>query len=467
MSVKGHIPIKIDRLLYAWLLLSVFSLVFAGVFAFLVALARTPVLQGLPLGGEYFYIALVGHVVLSVVIWFLAYEGALWTFVPGFFGVRPFSPSLGWLGFWIGAGGTTLLTIPALLGLGTPLLVNYIPVLTHPLFYTGLLLFAAGILITLINTFLTIGKAKKERAFPNPFPLIPYGMSISGVTVLIALLCFALAYYFLSMTFLKGTGPFFERLFWGGGHILQFTNTVAMVTVWVLLTQGTLKTSPLSDRMAKAFLGIYLLFSLPAPFIYFIYDIWSQAYKDGFTLLMQLGLGLPSGLFVLATIVAIGKQGEGSFFSRIKALPWQDPGFSSLFLSVLVFGFGGLISFKIYGSDVRVPAHYHGVVGGVTLAFMGLTYYLLPLLNREVHSKRMAQVQPYLYGIGVFLFALGLFWAGSYGVPRKTFGQDQVLNTYAEWAGMGLMGFGGLISILGGASFVINALMSLLSYNPK
>ncbi len=48
MSVKGHIPIKIDRLLYAWLLLSVFSLVFAGVFAFLVALARTPILQALP-----------------------------------------------------------------------------------------------------------------------------------------------------------------------------------------------------------------------------------------------------------------------------------------------------------------------------------------------------------------------------------------------------------------------------------
>ncbi len=400
--------------------------------------------------------------VLSVVIWFLAYEGALWTLTPGFLGVRAFSPSLGWLGFWIGAGGSVLLTIPALLGMGTPLLVNYVPVLTHPLFYTGLLLFAAGILLILINTFLTIGKAKREGTLPGPFPLIPYGMSISGLTVLIALVCFALAYYFLSMTFLKGTGPFFERLFWGGGHILQFTNTVAMVTVWILLTQGILKTSPLSDRMAKAFLGIYLLFSLPAPFLYFIYDIWSQAHKDGFTLLMQLGLGLPSGLFVLATIVAIGKQGEGSFFSRIKALPWRDPGFSSLFLSVLVFAFGGLISFKIYGSDVRVPAHYHGVVGGVTLAFMGLTYYLLPLLNREVHSKRMAQVQPYLYGIGVFLFALGLFWAGSYGVPRKTFGQDQVLNTYAEWAGMGLMGFGGFISILGGASFVINALISLL-----
>jgi heme/copper-type cytochrome/quinol oxidase subunit 1 len=101
------------------------------------------------------------------------------------------------------------------------------------------------------------------------------------------------------------------------------------------------------------------------------------------------------------------------------------------------------------------------VIGGVTLAFMGLTYYLLPLINREVYLKNVSKIQPYLYGVGVLIFSLGLYWAGSHGVPRKTFGPAQNLDTYSKLSGMALMGIGGIVAISGGATFVINAVMSL------
>ena len=61
-------------IVYGWALISVLSLVFAGMFALVIALARTPYVENLfPKGAEYLYVALVGHVVLAVVIWFLAF----------------------------------------------------------------------------------------------------------------------------------------------------------------------------------------------------------------------------------------------------------------------------------------------------------------------------------------------------------------------------------------------------------
>src|SRR3972149_11848169 len=88
------------KLLYGWAFFAVTSLVFAGIFAFLVAMARTPIVQGLlPPGTNYVRVALVGHVNLAFVIWFLAFEGALWTFAStDFLRLPSFSPMLGWSG---------------------------------------------------------------------------------------------------------------------------------------------------------------------------------------------------------------------------------------------------------------------------------------------------------------------------------------------------------------------------------
>ena len=128
---------------------------------------------------------------------------------------------------------------------------------------------------------------------------------------------------------------------------------------------------------------------------------------------------------------------------------------AALVASLALFGAGGVIGFLISGSNVRIPAHYHGCIVGVTIALMGLAYLLLPALGYAKPSARLATWQPYVYGGGQLLHIVGLVWSGGYGVQRKVAGSAQVLRTTQEIAGMGLMGLGGLIAVIGGILFVV------------
>ena len=113
-----------------------------------------------------------------------------------------------------------------------------------------------------------------------------------------------------------------------------------------------------------------------------------------------------------------------------------------------LFAAGGLIGVFIAGANVRVPAHYHGCIVGVTLALMGLVYRLLPQLGYAAPVGRLANWQPALYGAGQLMHILGLVWSGGYGVQRKVAGAEQVLRSTAEVAGMGLMGLGDRKSVV-------------------
>ncbi len=435
---------------FGWLLLSVFSLVFAGVFAFMLAMARTPVVEDmLPLGRDYIFIGLVGHVVLAVVIWFLAFEGFLWVHTSStYIGRRVRSVPLGWVSLLLSASGVSLVVISAVFGLGPAELANYVPVLLTPYFYAGLILFACGITLNLINTALTLIGAKADGA---TLPAVTFGAAVSGLAVFVAFTCFALSGFFQYYTgkiYLD-----FERLFWGGGHILQFANTIAMAAAWMYLSALVLKKELISTQWAKFLFMVYVFFILPAPFIFFIHDTAEQAYKYDFTKLMQWGLGPSTTVFMLAVIWAVFKD---------KKRCWTDPGFSSLFLSVAIFILGGIIAMNISGVNTKIPAHYHCVIGAVTIAFMGLFYEVVPLFGKQMRYVRMAKVQPYLYSIGIVLFAVGLYLAGSHGVARKTYGEAQHLNDTAKIVGMSIMGVGGIVAIAGGVTFVWNALLTLL-----
>ena len=128
----------------------------------------------------------------------------------------------------------------------------------------------------------------------------------------------------------------------------------------------------------------------------------------------------------------------------------------------VLFASGGVIGVFIHGSNVRIPAHYHGCIVGVTLALMGLAYHLLPRLGYRTPTGRMAAWQPALYGMGQLMHITGLVWSGGYGVQRKVAGTEQVLRSAGEVAGMGLMGLGGLVAIIGGMLFVVVMLRAMV-----
>ena len=161
----------------------------------------------------------------------------------------------------------------------------------------------------------------------------------------------------------------------------------------------------------------------------------------------DLGGGLAILPMGLAVLVALRPAAD----MRADAKPLV----AALIASVALFAVGGVIGIFISGNNVKIPAHYHGSIVGVTLALMGLVYHLLPQLGYAAPVGRMATWQPVFYGMGQLMHIAGLVWSGGYGVQRKVAGTEQVLSSGGEIAGMGLMGLGGLVAIIGGLLFIV------------
>ena len=438
------------NLLFSWITFAICALMAAGIFAFLVVMARTPYIYNLFPGTDYVRVALVGHVIHAFVIWFLAFMGVLWTFTSTVILKQQVNyPFLAWIGFILSAGGTATIALTAFTGTGKPQFINYIPLLDHPAFYMGLATLMIGMTITVVSTLLNIKRAITSKSYGNRFPLLATGMAIAGIAVLVAFICFGLS-------FILQKRPFnMELIFWGGGHILQFANTISMVTAWLFLSYLIYKEFPINEKFARFLFLIYLLFILPAPFIYFLYPVKTNAHVHAFTFLMESGLGPSTLIFAIFILYRVLAMKKGS------PLPWSRIEFSSLMFSMGLFGLGGLIAFTVYGYNTKTPSHYHGVIGGVTLAFMGLAGHIISYLKGKQWEGKISSYFPYAYGLGQALFVIGMFWAGEHGVARKTFGAGQNLNTAIKIAGMAIVGLGGIIAIIGGILFIIYALRGI------
>ena len=139
----------------------------------------------------------------------------------------------------------------------------------------------------------------------------------------------------------------------------------------------------------------------------------------------------------------------------MQSLPWRDPAFLCLVLSVVVFGIGGVLGMFIDGTDTRTPAHYHGVIAGVTLSFMGLFFaFFLPLLGRAPQAVRSIRFLIWAFAGGQTFASIGLFLAGGYGAPRKVAGEAQGLEELGAIVGMTMNGIGALVAVLGGVLFI-------------
>jgi len=426
----------------AWLQLGLVSLVAAGVFSILLVLARTPVVQELIPLIDFFRVALVVHVTLSVLIWLLCISAATWSL-----STATDKPTWDRLSFWAAAFGTAIIIVSPFAGAGSPQMSNYVPVLQHPLFFAGLLLFAAGICSHLIRTAVTRSRLATQLSGTDA---LQAGITLS--TILTALAFVAVFASWRGIPSDMGGQIYFEFLFWGGGHVMQFSYTLLMMIAWVVLAYASSARFELTPRLTLVFQVFLALPVITVPFLYFAHDVISAGHRLAFTELMKYGglSCLPLGLAVAASLWKSGKpSGEGRYLR------------AALVSSLLLFAVGGVLGFMIAGLDIVIPAHYHGATVGVTIAFMGITYYLLPRLGFGPLPERMATWQPYLYGGGQFMHIVGLAWTGGYGVQRKTAGVAQGLEGFGQVTGMGLMGLGGLISVIGGLLFLIVAWKSM------
>jgi heme/copper-type cytochrome/quinol oxidase subunit 1 len=443
-----HLQIRSEqarRTASAWLLLGLASLVGAGVYSLLLVLARTPTVQELIPLIDFFRIALVVHVNLSVLIWLLSIAGVLWSLSSS----RDL-PAWDRFSFVAAAAGTAIVALSPFLGAADPLMNNYVPLLRHPFFYAGLGLFAVGISSHLLRSAIT---RNSVRTGLDGNAALQFGITLGAVTAAVAV-----AALLASWAGVPGdlSGEiYYEFLFWGSGHVLQFTHTLLMMVCWVVLAYASACPFPLTPRLAVIFFTILALPVIMVPFFYAAHDVMSPGHRLAFTELMKYGglSCLPLGLAVLVSVVKSPRQRDlGAEARYLRA---------ALLSSLLLFAVGGVLGFLISGLDIVIPAHYHGSTVGVTIAFMGLAYYLLPRLGFGPLPPRMTRLQPWLYGGGQLLHILGLAWTGGYGVQRKTAGLAQGVDRVGEIAGMGLMGLGGLVSVIGGLLFLIVCYQSI------
>jgi cytochrome c oxidase subunit 1 len=426
-----------------WLMLGLAALIGSGVFSVLLVAARTPYFEHLFPLSDFFRVALVVHVDFSVLVWFLALGGVLWSL-----NSTPRLTGTGWAALGLAAAGTALMGIAPFASFGVPIMSNYVPVLDEPWFLSGLAVFGAGFLVLALRSLAAVPAVGLVLDGPAA---LRFGLNAAAVAAAMTLLAFAWSWVTLPAG-LPAKG-YYDILFWGAGHVMQFTYTLLMLVAWLWLASAGAIRVPISPRIAVLLFGVGLAAVFVTPVIYLAWNVTAVEHRKLFTWLMQWGGGLAIVPFALGILWGAARGGGHDAAAR--------PLRAALFTSLVLFGAGGAIGFVIHGSNVTIPAHYHGCIVGVTLALMGLVYLLLPRLGYREPDRRWATWQPYLYGFGQLLHVTGLLWSGGYGVQRKVAGGEQVLRSTGEIAGMGLMGLGGLIAVAGGFLFVVLVLRAM------
>ena len=436
VTVSGGAPKTLAR---AWLWLGLMALIGSGLLAILLVLSRTPGIQDVFPLKDFFRSALVVHVDLSVAVWFMAFAAVIWSALG-----RDGVPWLGWGGFVLAALGTAVMTVSPFLPGADPVLNNYIPVLQQNVFYASLWLCGAGFSLTVLRALLTTWP---RPAFGAPLQL---GAFLGAVAGFLALAAFFWSWLIVPRDAEIEPKLYFEVLFWGGGHTLQFQHALLMVVAWLWIAAHLGQPPVASPRALSAMFWIAALPLLVVPAIYFTIPAGELPHMELFAKLMIWGHPYMAPLILVGFLSLWAIRKSEAYAAK-----------SAFIASFSLFAVGGVLAYMIQGANVVIPAHYHGSTVGVTLAFMGLAYVLLPQLGFGEVEGRMARWQPYVYGGGQLIHVLGLAWSGGYGVQRKVAGAEQALTTLPQKIGMGMMGLGGLIAVIGGIMFVLVCLKAM------
>ncbi|HVN40120.1 MAG TPA: cbb3-type cytochrome c oxidase subunit I [Myxococcota bacterium] len=468
-----------DLLIKANAVAATVALLIGGVAALLVLLTRWQAVH--LLDAVWFYRILTVHGMNMLIFFILFFEMAVLYFASAaLLSTRLPVPSLGWVAFALMTGGALLVEWMMWSGQADVLFTSYVPLRAEPPFYLGVILFAVGALLVVGHFFATLVVAKREKAYEGSLPLVTFGALTAAIIAAATLLHGALVYiptFLWSLGLIRIDPEFYRLIWWGLGHASQQINVAAMVSIWYLLGALTVGAVVLNEKVSRVAFALYILFISMASAHHLLVDpgfgpewkVWNTSYFMYMAVLASMihGFTVPAGIEL-----GMRLRGENrGIFGWLARAPWGDPGFSSLVLSVVVFGFVGGITGVTFGTEqiniiahntLRIPGHFHAtVVSGTAMAFMGITYYLIPLIfRRELVFFRLARIQPWLFGLGMLVFSIAMTFAGSFGVPRRhwdiTFSQAPFGVEFSPAVDLviAVMALGGLVAITGGAIYI-------------
>jgi len=459
----------------------VVSLLVGGILALLVILTRWPAVHLLP--ADWFYLALTAHGLDMLVFWIIFFEIAVLYFAASvLLKCRLATPRWAWAAFWLMIIGALTNNVAVFRGDSSVMFTSYAPMGAHPAFYLGLILFAVGALVALFVFFGTLVVGRNEKTYNGSIPIVTFGAVTAAI---IAVFTIASGAIILIPTFLWSLGLvshidslMYRTVWWAFGHSSQQINVAAHVSVWYAVAAIVFGAKPMSEKVSRTAFLLYILFLQLASAHHLLADpgltsnwkIFNTSYAMYLAVLASMvhGLTVPGSIEVAQRVKGFNR----GLYEWLRRAPWGNPTFSAMFISLIGFGFLGGISGVMMGTEqlnliihntIYVPGHFHAtVVVGTTLAFMGLTYFLIPVLfRRELMFAGLAKWQPYLFGLGMSGFALFMMGAGTLGVPRRHWDMTFAGNPLAhEFPGtaylmMGLMALSGLVAIVGGAAYLL------------
>jgi len=477
-----------ERLMKVNAVAAVVFLLIGGIYGLLVALTRWPAVHLLP--ADFFYEALTAHGTGILIFWVIFFEIAVLYFASStLLKVRLATPRWAWLGFALMVIGSVTTQLVIMRGRSSVMFTSYVPMQAEPGFYLGLILFAVGALIGCFVFLGTLVVARAERTYEGSIPLVTFGALTACI---IAIFTIASGAIILIPTFLWSVGyisyidPLMYKLVWWGlGHSSQQINVAAHVSVWYAIAAIVFGAKPMSEKVSRMAFLLYILFLQLASAHHLLVEPgvsseW-KVFNTSYAMYLAVMASMIHGLTVPGSIeVAQRKKGfNKGLFEWLRKAPWGNPVFSGMFLSLIIFGFLGGISGVVMGVEqinliihntIYVPGHFHATVAvGTTLAFMAITYFLIPtLFRRQLILPTLAKWQPYIFGIGMSILALFMMAAGTLGVSRRhwdiAFSGSALPYEYpgTAYLMMGIVGIGAVIAVVGGASYILVTVGSIL-----
>ncbi len=463
-------------------------LLIAGILALGVVLTRWQEVHLLP--ADMFYQVLTGHGINALIFWVIFFEMAILYFASStLLRTRLAAPGWAWAGFVLMIVGAVMNNVAVLQGNSSVMMTSYAPMQAAPHFYLGLILFAVGALIGCFVFLGTLVIAKADKTYEGSVPLVTFGALTACI---IAIFTIASGAIILVPTFFWSIGyinhidaEMYRIIWWAMGHSSQQINVAAHVSIWYLIVGLLIGARPMSEKVSRMAFLLYILFLQLASAHHILVDpgisaewkVFNTSYAMYLAVLASMihGLTVPGSMEVAQRSKGLTK----GLFEWLRKAPWGNPVFSGFFFSLIIFGFLGGITGVVMGTEqinliihntIYVPAHFHATVAvGTTLAFMALTYLLIPVLfRRALFLPWVAKMQPYVFSAGMTLMILFMLGAGTLGVSRRHWDMDftgAILSF--EYPGTAYMmmavgAIGGVLGILGGAMYLIVTVGSLI-----
>ncbi|MBK9209872.1 MAG: b(o/a)3-type cytochrome-c oxidase subunit 1 [Anaerolineales bacterium] len=430
-----------------------------------------------------YYQGLTVHGVLNALVWTTFFIMGFLTFNVMFGLKRPLkNMTLNKVGFWLMVVGVVAAAIPILANQATVLFTFYPPLKANWAFYLGLTLVVVGSWVEGWGLFMTYIAWRKE----NPNERTPFIAFASIITALLWQICtLGIATEILTMLLpwslglIENVDPQLARTyFWFTGHpLVYFWLLPAYISWYAMLPEQAGKGKMFSDSLARLSFWIFLVLSTPLGFHHQYVDPGIPPAWKFLHSMLTFGVFFPSMMTAFTVVASLEhagrKNGGKGALAWIGKLNWSDPSVAAQLLAGILFFFGGIGGLANASYNVNlvlhntafIPGHFHLTVAtGVTLSFMGISYWLLPYLTgKKLWNPKVAVAQAWTWFVGMIIFSNSMHVLGLLGAPRRV---PLGLAPYvpAEWnSRLFQVGVGGAILFISGALYLTVMLMTALN----